>query len=117
MSEEGKSNSSLTDIYNSFKTLSDKYNSFSLKDSIKSIRFKINERLGVIPLKTINEPTKVLTNFFHAHLYMASNYMHESYPYIATLSKSHGYLLSTALVASVMFSPLKSNLSYNVTDL
>ena len=51
MSEEGKSNSTFTDIYNAYKIISDTYASFSLKESIASVRSEINEKLNKIPLK------------------------------------------------------------------
>ena len=111
MSEDGKSNStSIKDIYNNVKNIYDSYTSFSIKDNVKLIRLEINNKLSSIPLKTLNEPTKEIFNVANAHLLYTSNYLHEKYPYTATLSRSHGYLISGAFVLSLALSPLRSNI-------
>ena len=112
MSEEKTITSASSDLYKSLKTIRDTYYSFSFKKSIKSVRCEINEKLNQIPLKTISEPQKTLSNFIHANLYNASTYMHECFPYVATLSRSHGYLIAAAVVASFVLSPLRSIIKY-----
>ena len=114
MSEDDKANSSsIKDIYTTFKSIYDSYSSFSLKENLKLLRIKLNDKLSVIPLMALNEPTKELANNVKAHLLYASNYLHDNYPYAATLSRSHGYLISGALVFSLALSPLRSNLQLN----
>ena len=108
MDEERNTNNSFDKAYQSFEGLRDKLHSFSIRDSVKSVRNQINEKLAIIHLKDIEHPKDATEKLIKQNLHAASSYAQDNFPYLSCLSRSHGYLISSALVMSIAFSPLRS---------